>query len=51
MKPFLQKEKVIEREQPMPNLRCTDCEKVADVIYRGTSYCRECYSEARRTGN
>lgn len=51
MKPFLQKEKVIERETPMPALKCTECPNIAEMIYKGTTYCRECYDEKRRTGN
>lgn len=45
-------ERVIEREEPKgPNVwGCVMGDHRADVLHKGTSYCRSCYDEKNRLG-
>lgn len=33
------------------SLQCLDCVNAAEVLYKGTSYCKRCATEYRRTHN
>ena len=41
---------VIDPPQPAPRWGCVMCSRGAELMHKGTTYCRSCFDEASRMG-